>query len=307
MQTDLQMWSAVHVSLMEAANLARADRSGVVVISPATERWLRASARRLAGFLGGDRELDRVTPREVQAWVQWEFGRGVSAVYVNSLLRGVKTLYGRLQKNGIVSVNPAEPVRFVAEPRLSPKGILEDDYRAMASAATNSRDRAILAVLWDSGCRLGGLLSMRVDRMERWNGPGGWPQFALLVVEKGDRPRMVYVGRSEVEGRALAAWLDARPAMGPPGIFLAFDVPLRVMSAVAVQHVLRRLRQAARIPKDRPSNAHSFRHGFAIRMLDEGEDLAAVSQWLGHHSPEFTAARYAVRPEWALREKFFSR
>ncbi len=40
-------------------------------------------------------------------------------------------------------------------------------------------------------------------------------------------------------------------------------------------------------------------------MLDEGEDLAAVSAWLGHHSPEFTAAVYARRDERRLREKMF--
>lgn len=303
----MQVWTAVSLTVSQAVEPALTDRHGLVAVSPATARWLRASARRLVGFLGGDRQVDQVTPREVSDWVQWEFGRGVSAVYANSLLRGIKTLYSRLQKNGIVSSNPAAPVRFMAEPRPSPRGVLPDDYVAMTAATNCARDRAILAVLWDSGCRLGGLLSMRVDRMERWDGPGGWPQFALLVTEKGNRPRVVYVGRSEWEGRALGAWLDERPALGPAGVFLAFDTPLRVMSAVAVQHVLRRLRQAAGIPKGRPTNAHSFRHGFAQRMLDEGEDLAAVSQWLGHHSPEFTAARYAVRPEWALRAKYFGR
>jgi hypothetical protein len=64
--------------------------------------------------------------------------------------------------------------------------------------------------------------------------------------------------------------------------------------------------QGAGIPKGTPTNAHEFRHAFAIRMLDSGYDLVSVSQWLGHHSPEFTAAVYAICSEEQLRKRHFS-
>lgn len=302
---DAVQWTAVRVSLPQAVDAALVDGHGLAAVSPATARWLRASVRRLVAYLGFEPEVDRLSPREVDGWVRYEASRGNSAVYVNSLLRALKTLYSRLQVNGIVGSNPAGPVRFVAEPRPSPKGVLEEDYRAMWAAAADGRDRAMLAVLWESGCRLGGLLSLRVDRMERWTAAGGWEQFALMAVEKGDRPRMVYVGRSRAESEALSAWLSDRPSLGPPDVFLAYDVPLRPLSAVSAQYRLRWMKSAAGIPRSRRCNAHAFRHAFAQRMLDEGKDLAAVSAWLGHASPEFTAKVYAQRPEWALRARFF--
>lgn len=298
-------WLLADVSLRAAVEHALVDRHGLIAVSQATSRWLKQSVERLVVYLGHDPGIEAVTPRQLSEWVQSEVGRGVSPVTVNSYLRAIKTLYSRLQKNGIVGTNPAAPVPFLPEPPPRPKAISREDYEAMRAVADNARDRAIVDVLWASGCRLGGLASMRVDRMERWTGKDGSECFALLVTEKFSKPRWVYVGRERQEGDSLAAYLDERLRTNVPFLWLAHAWPIRKMSYQTFESVLQKLRDNARIPAGRPSNAHSFRHAFAIRMLDEGEDIAAVSAWLGHHSPEFTAATYVVRPENRLRSKFF--
>ncbi len=299
------VWSLAVVSLATAADLAVQDRHGLVTVSPATARWMRSSMSGLTAFLGRDVGVEELTPLQVSAWVQSEARRGLSTVSVNSRLRAIKTIYSRLQRNGVVSTNPAEPIHFLAEPPSRPKAISRQDYLAMRQAAEFARDRAMLDVLWASGCRLGGLLSMRIDRMEHWC-QDGRDCYALLVVEKYDRPRWVYVGREPLQSSGLAEWLEERPRSGS-WLWLSFATPIDRLAPSSVEGILRRLRLAAGIPRGRPGSPHSFRHAFAIRMLDEGEDLAAVSAWLGHHSPEFTAAVYAIRPERQLREKFFAR
>ena len=300
------VWSLAVAPLVTAADLAMQDRHGLVTVSPATARWMRASVGQLAAFIGRDVGVEEVTPIQVSAWVQSEVGRGLSAASVNSRLRAIKTVYSRLQRNGVVGSNPAGPVPFVAEPPARPKAIEREDYLAMRGVATTARDRAILDVLWASGCRLGGLLSMRVDRMEQWVDDAGRDCFALLVMEKFSRPRWVYVGRDPLQSSGLSTWLAERP-LGSPWLWLSFAAPFGRMASATVEGLLRRLRLGAGIPPGRPCSAHAFRHAFAVRMLDEGGDLAAVSAWLGHHSPEFTAAVYAIRPERALRAKYFRR
>lgn len=299
-----QTWTLAAVSLRAAVDLALVDRHGLRAVSPATARWFRNAARRLTDHLDEDIPVHLLTPQQVSNWLQSEHARGLAAVSANSNLRAIKTLYSRLERNGIVSSNPAAPVAPLPEPPPRPKAISEPDYQAMRAAADNARDRAIVDVLWSSGCRLGGLVSMRVDRLEHWQ-QGGRDCYALLVVEKYSKPRWVYVGRHWLQSHGLRAWLDERPACGHRALFVTLDAPHGQLSPVAVQHVLRKLRTAAGIPPGRPTNAHAFRHAFAIRMLDEGHDLAAVSAWLGHASPEFTAAVYVVRPESLLRQKYF--
>ena len=94
-----------------------------------------------------------------------------------------------------------------------------------------------------------------------------------------------------------------RPAVPGP-LWLASRGTARGMGAPTVEGVIRNCRIAAGV-EGRPSSAHSFRHGYAIRMLDQGEDIAAVAAWLGHSDPAFTAARYVVRSEAQLRVKYF--
>ena len=302
-------WVLAPVTLRDSVDLAIVDQFGLPTVSAATARWLRYAVERFVRYLGEDRAVDRVTPQAVAAWVDYEanritrYGAPPAATSVNSQLRAIKTLYSRLQLAGVAGANPAAPVRFLPEPPLLPGAVAEADYLAMRAAAGHSRDRAILDVLWASGCRLGGLLSMRIDQMQHWH--DSHARFALQVVEKGGKRRYVYVGREPLQAEGLAAWLADRPATAGPWLWLSFAAPFGRMAPSTVEGVLRRLRLAAEIPDGRPCNAHAFRHAFAVRMLDDGDDLAAVSAWLGHYAPEFTAAVYARRSEEQLREKFF--
>lgn len=293
------------IALSEAAAAAAVDQFGLLQVTRATARWFRQSVERLARHCPAEL-ADQVRPVDVAAWIEAERQGGAARpVTINSYLRGVRTVYSRLERRGLVEGNPARPVPFLKEARIDPKAIAEADYLAMRAAATCARDRAMIDVLWASGCRLGGLLSMRVDpgRLEYWLADDGRPCFALLVVEKYDRPRWVYVGRDALQGRGLVAWLAERPAVAGP-LWLTSRGKPRACAEQTIQSVLRYTRQAAGI-EGRPSNAHAFRHAFAIRMLDQGEDIAAVAAWMGHHDPAFTAARYVVRSEAALRAKYF--
>lgn len=292
--------------LSQAAVLSTLDGHGRRGVSPASARWLRYGARRLGMFLGEDAPAAGVSGDDVAAWLRHEVEIG-SPVTANSYLRAVRTMFSRLVKRGELAENPALGIRFAAEPPPRPKAISEEDYMAMRAAADCARDRAILDVLWSSGCRLGGLLSMRIDRVEQWDEVDGRHCFAMLVEEKGAKVRWVYVGKERLQGEGLHEYLRERPAAAARRMFLTTVQPWRPLSGPGAQHVLMRLKRWAEIPKERPCNAHAFRHAFAQRMLDGGVDLPAVSAWLGHFSPEFTGMVYVVRSERQLREKYFQR
>lgn len=293
------------IYLTEAADVASVDQFGLMQVTRATARWFRQSVERLARHCPAE-YADQVTPADVAAWVEAERRSGTARpVTINSRLRGVRTVYSRLLQRGLVESNPARPVPYLKEARLDPKAIAEVDYMAMRAAATCARDRAMVDVLWASGCRLGGLISMKVDpgHMEHWVAPDGRHCFALLVVEKYDRPRWAYVGRDRLQGDGLVAWLAERPTTAGP-LWLASRGKPRPVAPQTIQAVLRYMREEAGL-EGRPASAHAFRHAFAIRMLDQGEDIAAVSAWLGHYDPAFTASRYVLRGEQTLRKKYF--
>lgn len=142
---------------------------------------------------------------------------------------------------------------------------------------------------------------MNVNQIDNWYGEQG-QCYAIPVTEKGNRQRYVYI-----KGAAtyyLSRCLKERPSTRSNALFLSHSNERLTRSALS--SLMWRLKQDAGIPAHEPASAHAFRHAFAIRQLDEGYDLAVVSQWLGHSNPEFTAKVYCVRSEQELRRRFFA-
>lgn len=285
-------------ALSSAVPLVAYNAGALLDISPASLAWLDQAVKLLLDFLGADPYIDELSAAMLQAWHSFTLDR-VSPVTANNYLRAIRVIYSRLVDRGYVVANPAAMVPYASEPPRRPRAILTDHYLAMRAVA-GERDRAILDMLWASGCRRGGLLSMRVDRLERW-GTAERPALAALVIEKGNKSRYVYAKGDQA--RSVCEYLEGRPLNGSPALWLGRTG--RPLSAGAIQSIFRRLRSAADIPPGAAASPHSFRHAFAIRKLDAGHDLATVSQWLGHADPAFTAKIYAVRTEDQLRRAFF--
>jgi integrase/recombinase XerD len=286
------------IPLSHLADLAASNGAGVVDITADTHRQFGVAARSLIRFLG-DVDAAAVTPLEVHRWQAHLLAQGrAKPITINSYLRNLRTIYGRLMRSGLVATNPAASVPFLVEDRPQAKAISRASYEKLLAAADTVRDRAILATFWATGCRLSELIGMDADakRFELWREDGEW-RFAAYVVGKGAKPRWVY-GRGP-EGALLSHWVQQRPAAVP--LFVTGHNGRFARSGLT--SLLKRVRDAAGNPPR--SNAHAFRHAFAIRKLNEGYDLATVSAWLGHSSPEFTASVYAIRTEDELRDRFF--
>lgn len=170
-----------------------------------------------------------------------------------------------------------------------PKGIEWEDFLALLNATTGDdaqslRDHAIILFLADTGCRLGGLCNLTMDKLdlERWRAD---------VAEKGGKPRFVFLRKSTVQ--ALVAWLEVRPQDKGPWIFVGLTKKAKgQMTVHSVGKMLKR--RGKRAGCKGPVNAHSFRHGFARSYLTSGGDLGTLSSILGHSSVAITVEYYAV-------------
>ena len=292
------------LTLSQSLPLSFLDPYGLRTISPATRQWLINSVNRLIDF-AGDIPITAVTPRLIHQWQNHLTGQPLSPVSINTYLRGLKTFYSRLQRNGTTGHNPAQPVKYLPEPPPHPKAIQHIHYNALLQATTNTttavRDCAILSVLWGTGCRIGELLNMDITRVENIS-QDHQLRYSIYVIGKGRKPRWLYL--KDDEAHRFQAWLKERPLTHDPAVFLS--IRQTRLTAPAIGSIFRRLKTSAHLPPDAHANPHAFRHSFAVRKLNEGYDLPLVSAWLGHHSPEFTARVYVIRSETELRQRFFS-
>lgn len=146
--------------------------------------------------------------------------------------------------------------------RLLPEELLtEDEVNSMADVARTPRDKALILVLYESGCRIGELLSLKIKNV-RFDEYG-----AVLTVNGKTGMRRVRIIASVP---ALATWLDNHPLKGksnsPLWVSLGTrnrDGPLKYR---AVSDLLKRVAKQARINKR--IYPHLFRHSRATKLAN---------------------------------------
>lgn len=185
-------------------------------------------------------------------------------------------------RRGILASNPCSGI---ASPRLGrrlPRTLPQHDLKTGLDLLERSaddqarRDCALLEVTYSSGLRVSELVGMNHGDIDR----GGR---LLRVRGKGRRERIVPISE-----RALSA-LDAMPRAdgGRRPEAPVFTGPTRArLSVRTVQRVVkRRLEQIAKGLRVTP---HALRHSFASHLLDNGADLRAIQEMLGHRSLQTT-------------------
>ena len=154
------------------------------------------------------------------------------------------------------------------------------------------RDRAILEMLYATGCRASEIASLT---MEDYRPQAGF----LRCLGKGDKERMVPLGRGAVD--ACAAWLVERTrilkhAQLPSGKTITDPaLPLfvtrsgRALRREALWELVKKY--ARRVGAPAKISPHSLRHSFATHLLSGGADIRVVQELLGHASIQ-TTQRY---------------
>jgi integrase/recombinase XerC len=224
----------------------------------------------------------------VRAYLGFLHERGVSKATVARKLAAVRSFYRELTRTGVMSVNPAALVATPKQEKRLPHPLAEAEVRALLDQAFGGepgdrRDRAILEMLYATGCRVGEMVGADLGDLEVDAGGEGM----LRVFGKGRKERLVPIGRAAVA--ALGRWMEARggfaegrPARAADRDALFLNARGGRLTDRSVRRILdARLRRAAVSGKVSP---HALRHSFATHMLDAGADLRSIQELLGHAS-----------------------
>jgi site-specific recombinase XerD len=267
----------------------------------------------LLAFLG-DVPIDQIAAADLRRWIaelrtrgrRWlehphrpPTEGGLSQASVAGYVRAAKRLFSFLHEEELLAANPARRIKGSKPKRGEPKGISREDLRLLLRATAGDepnqiRNHALITFLADTGCRVGGLVGLRladVDLEAR----------TALVIEKGEKPRRLFF--SDTTRIALHRWLAVRPEASTDHLWIKLGDrgPGEVITTQAVREVLRRLKASAGVTG--PCNPHAFRHGFAREYLLSGGDMGTLADILGHADIATTWQSYAIFRTAELAEK----
>jgi len=152
------------------------------------------------------------------------------------------------------------------------------DAPAEETAAWPARDRLILELLYGCGIRNAELVGIDLADVQ-------WANEAILVRGKGRKERYVPIG--DAAAQALRAYLPERSqrlaAAGKDSPALLLNARLRGQGRLTTRSVGRIVKQMA-LAQGLPADVHphTLRHAFGTHLLEEGADLRAIQELLGH-------------------------
>lgn len=280
--------------------------------TPQTLEWYRQRLTRFLAFMGNV-PVEQIRPNDLRNYLahlmdqkdRWtshpKLKRkegGLSEYTIAGHFRALRKLFNWLESEGILDTNPMRRIKAPKFGQCEPKGIAESDLLALiettkAGTVSDLRDRAIILVLTDTGCRLGGLCGLQVQDIDL-------KQEMAIVKEKGRKVRYIFLNPPTIE--ALKAWLAVRPEDSGTALFVSLGNKAKgPLSPNGVRQMLRRRAKQAGIKG--PVNPHAFRHTFAREFLMKGGDLASLSDLLGHSSVMVTKHFYGTLTMRELKEK----
>jgi integrase/recombinase XerC len=270
----------------------------------ASQHTVRAYAREVRSFaaylvetMGKGARLGKVEHLHIRAYMGVLYERGLTKASAARALAAVRSWFKWLAKEGKVAQNPALLVSTPKLPKHLPRvpsveevnrvlnsleggGVVRKDE--VAAAAWPERDRVIFELLYGCGIRNSELVGINMPDIQ-------WKNDAILVKGKGKKERYVPLGDEAAvalraflplrEAKLLAAGRGALVHEGPlvtnlrmrGGCRLTTRSVGRIVKAIALSRGL-----AADV------HPHTLRHAFGTHMLEEGADLRAIQEMLGH-------------------------
>lgn len=259
-----------------------------------TPRWYRQPVNDLIA-IAGDVPVRSVTREQIDLWWEDVKGRRLSRWTLNSYVRAMKAFWNHMVRLHHAKASPADHLKVPRPPKGNPKDISDGDVALLVKKARRSaRDYALVLTLRDTGCRMGGLVSMTTDTLDIRRKEDGTYKGRILVTEKGDKPRYVYL--KDESSRAMLNYLESRPVDAPPDLWLARGG--EPLTRSGVYHVLRSLARQAGVDRFNP---HAFRHRFCKRLVAKGASPKVIQDIMGWDSPRMVDT-YVIHTPDELQE-----
>ncbi len=272
----------------------------------ASEHTVRAYAREVRSFaaylgetLGKDAGIGAVEHLHIRNYLGLLYERGLTKASAARALAAVRSWFKWLAKEGKVAQNPALLVSTPKLPKHLPRvPSMEEVNRVLDSleggagsekkggeeaAAWPERDRVIFELLYGCGIRNSELVGLDMQHVQ-------WKNDAILVRGKGKKERLVPLG--DEAAVALRVFLPLREAKlvaagkgklvheGP----LVTNLRMRGSDCRLTTRSVGRIVKAIALSRGLAADVHphTLRHAFGTHMLEEGADLRAIQEMLGH-------------------------
>jgi integrase/recombinase XerC len=229
--------------------------------------------------------VTEVRHTHIRQWIMAQMSDGMAARSVNRKLSCLTTYFKLLQKRAYIHANPMAKVTF---PKISKRLPVTVTERKMEQLLEQSEwgnsyndvlEKTIVELLYGTGMRCSELTGLQQTQID-------FGQMQLKVLGKGNKERLIPVGKKLIE--ILRGYLEERKMKFPDSKKSDFFLTDKgePMSHSRVYALVKK--KLSIVTTQEKRSPHVLRHSFATHLSENGADLNAIKELLGHANLQAT-------------------
>lgn len=251
--------------------------------SPNTiDAYLRDARKLINYFSGSNKSFISANLSDLEQFVSFLSELGMESSTLARIISGIRAFYNFLQEEEIIADNPTEQLDTPKITRKLPEILSIEEIEQILSVIDLSkfeghRNKAIIEVLYGCGLRVSELINLKM--MDYFT-----DESILRVIGKGDKERYIPIGSKAKN--ALYYYIEYSrphyPMITQYQQYIFLNRRGKKLTREMIFIIVKDYAAKAGIQKN--VHPHTFRHSFATHLVENGADLFAVQEMLGHSS-----------------------
>lgn len=217
--------------------------------------------------------IRKISVFHLRKYLADEKARGISDRTLDGIRQILSSYFGWLQKEGLIDKNPTVNLGAIKGIKKVRKPLSSSEIESLKEACDNDRDKAIIATLLSTGCRISEICALNRDSID-------FASMEILVLGKGNKERMVYL--DDVAVMLLKRYLNARTD-NHKALFVGKGSER--LKPGGIRRMLNKVAKRAGVDNVHP---HRFRRTLATNLIHHGMPIQEVARILGHDKLDTT-------------------
>ncbi|HVH88698.1 MAG TPA: tyrosine recombinase XerC [Terriglobales bacterium] len=237
--------------------------------------------KKFTGYAGAGLDWRKINHVTIRGFLAGVMAKGLSKASAARALASLRSFYKWMGREGHVEQNPAALVSTPKLPKKLPRVPTAEEINGLLdaslpeNAAFPARDRLIFELLYGCGVRNSELVGIDLDDIS-------WSSELIRVRGKEKKERLVPLG--DTAAAAIREYLPERQRILDTRRRLSAVLLINLRGGALTTRSVGRIVKAIAVARGLSPDVHphTLRHAFGTHMLEEGADLRAIQELLGH-------------------------
>jgi integrase/recombinase XerC len=229
----------------------------------------------------GKLSLKEISHSFIRSWLAGLKDKGLTSKSVNRKISSLKSFFKYQLRTGVIESTPMAKVISPKNSKRLPVFVNEEDTRKLVKSLNHSTEdwkslnaKMLIIIFYATGMRLSELITLKEKQID-------FSRSQIKVLGKGNKERIIPVSKEVIKMIRDYQQSKKKELVTSDDFLLVTDKGKKLYPKYAYLLVNEILGQSSTLDKKSP---HVLRHSFATHLMNNGADLNAVKELLGHSS-----------------------